>query len=327
MLQQSAHEIMGRPAQPRIPLLVIEQGQPVFEQQHMYVHAAARLLVDGLGEEGGGLALLGRQVLDDVFDDHGVVRHCGHVVQLHLDLHLARAAHLVVVVFHPDAPVLHHHAHVAAQVVAHVLGSRDVVAALVGHLIAIVTGGVQAVVPVRLPGVDAVAALSGSHLKTGAVEEIELELGSDHHAVGDAAFLHVFHSAEADVLWVLVEGPVPVLADGAYIAAHGQGGHRGEGIHVGGGRIRQKHHVALLDGRIAVVGAVEADAVGEGVLPEPLHRDGDVPPAAVDVRHLEVDHADLLFLAQVPDFRDFSRVLIHAANSFSSYRILYSREQ
>ena len=38
----------------------------------------------------------------------------------------------------------------------------------------------------------------------------------------------------------------------------------------------------------AVVGAVEADAVGEGVLPEPLHRDGDVPPAAVD--GYEVSH-------------------------------------
>lgn len=68
----------------------------------------------------------------------------------------------------------------AAQGIAHVLRGRDMIAALVGYLAAVVERGVQALVPVGLPGVDAIAALPGRHLEAGAVEEIELELGSDH---------------------------------------------------------------------------------------------------------------------------------------------------
>ena len=201
------------------------------------------------------------------------------------------------------------------------------VSALVRHFIAIVARRVQAVVPVRLSGVNAVAALSGRHLKAGAVKEVEFKFRPDDHSVRNSVIFHIMNRTQGHVFRVLVEGLIFALSYGAHIAAHGQGRDGGEGVHTGGIRVRKEHHVAFFNGGIAIVGAVEADAVGEGVLAETLHRNGDVPPAAVDVRHLEIDHADLLFLAQVPDFRDFSRVLIHAANSFSSYRILYSREQ
>ena len=319
MLQQPSHEIMSRPAQSRIALLVIEQRLPVLHKQHMYMHSAARLLIDGLGQERGCFSLFGRQILDNIFDNHGIVSHSGHVGQLHLDLHLAGASHLMVVVFHPDAPVLHHHAHSAAQVVSHILRRRHMIAPLVRHLVAVVSRTVQTVVPVRLSGVDSVSALSGRHLKAGAVKQIELEFRPYDHTVRNAALLHVLYRPKAHVLWILIKGLVLPLADGAYVSAHGQGGNLRKGIHIGRIRIRQEHHVAFLNGRVSVVGTVEADAVGEGILPEPFHRNGDMPPASIDISHLKIDHADLLFLTQPLDFLDF----VHTpAPSF--YSIFYA---
>ena len=157
------------------------------------MHAAARFLINGFGQEGGGFAFLCRQVFDNVLDDHGIVRHVGHVGKLNLNLHLAGSAYLVVVVLYADAPVLHHHAHTAAQIVSHVLGGRDMVAALVGDFIAVVARCVQAVIPVRLPGVDAVAALLGSDLKAGAVKEVEFEFRPYDHSVRYPGVFHIIY--------------------------------------------------------------------------------------------------------------------------------------
>ena len=270
----------------------------------MYVEAAARLFIDGFWQEGGRLAFPGCHVLDNVFDNHGVVGHDGHIRQLYLDLHLAGAAHLVVVVFYLDAPVFHLHADAASKVVAHILGRGDVVAA-VGHLVAVVAGRVQSAVPVRLSGVDAVSALFGRNLIAGGVEQIKFKLGSDHHLVSDAGLFHVIHGAQAHIFRVLVKGGVFSLTDDTDIAAHGQCGHIRKGVYIGGIRVWQKDHVALLNRSVPVVGTVEADPVDEDILIEPLHRYGDVAPASVDVGHFEVDHADLLLLTQFPDFCTF----------------------
>ncbi len=170
MLQQAANKVMGRTAQARIPIFIIKQGLPILEEQHMDMHAAARFLVNRLGQERGRLPLLGCHVLDNIFDNHCIIRHIRHVGELHLNLHLPRPTDLMMMVLYWDPPVLNHHADFAAQAVSHVKRSGDMVAAVIGHLEAVIPWGIQAAVPFCLPGVNPVAALLGRHLKTGAVK-------------------------------------------------------------------------------------------------------------------------------------------------------------
>ena len=90
--------------------------------------------------------------------------------------------------------------------VAHVLGSRDVVAALVGHLIAIVTGGVQAVVPVRLPGVCTIGQDGNrpfdqypKNVSLRAVEYMKESGIADRMVIGPEFEFYLFDSARFEV--------------------------------------------------------------------------------------------------------------------------------
>ena len=203
----------------------------------------------------------------------------------------------MVVVFHPNSPVFHHHAHPAAQVISHILGRRHMIPAFVRHFIAVIARRIQAVIPVRLPGINAVAALSGRHFEAGTVEKIEFEFRSDHHSVRNSAFLHIFNSTQTDIFRILVKRPVLPFSDSTYVTAHSQSRHLCKRVHIGGIRVWQKYHITLLNGCIAIIGTVKTDTIGKSIHAKPFHRNRDVSPASVDIRHLEVYHTDLLLLA------------------------------
>ena len=268
------------------------------------MQAASGLPIDGLGQEGSRFAFPRRHIFNYVFYDHGVVRHFRHIRQLHFDLHLAGAAHLVVVVFHLDPPFFHFHADAASQVVTHILRRGDMVAA-VGYFVTVVAGIVQGAVPVGLSGVDPISALSGGNLIAGVIEKIKFKLGTDDHLIRDSGLFHVVYGAQTYIFGVLVEGGVLIFTDYTDIAAHGECGDVCKGVHIGGVRVGQKHHIAFFNGSVPVVGAVETDSIDEDVRIKPLHRYGDVTPASVNVGHFEVDHADLILLTQFFDFCTF----------------------
>ena len=132
MLEQAAHEEVGRLAEVGVAVVVGEDGLAVFHQQHMDVHPAACLAVHRLGHQGGALAVFQGGVVDDIFDHHGGVGHFGHLTQLRLDLELAGGPHLGVVVLDGDAGGLHVHAHFAAALIGAVEGLGHVVVGLAG---------------------------------------------------------------------------------------------------------------------------------------------------------------------------------------------------
>ncbi len=302
MFQKAAHKIVGRPAQARVAVFIVKKRFSVFLQQHMHVHPAACLPVNRLGQEGSCLALPGRHILDNVLDDHGVVCHLRHIRQLHFNLHLPGTAYLVVMIFYPDPPIFHHHAHAAAQIVAHILGSRYMIASLIGNLIAVVARCAQVAVPLCLLRVDPVSASLWSDLKPGIVKEIKFKFRPDDHPVCNSLFLHVLQRPQAHVLGILVKGLVLPLPNGAHIAAHGQRWNFCEGIHISRFRIRQKYHITLLNRCIPVIGPVKPDSVDENILVKTLQRNGNVTPPPVNIRHFKIDHADPLLLAQLFDF-------------------------
>ena len=208
----------------------------------------------------------------------------------------------MVVVLHGHAPVGHLQADVVAQIVGGVLGQGGVVAVVVGDLIALGgTVGLLAGVPLRLGGVHLKGGLVGLVLKADAVEEIELELRADDHLVGDARLPHILLGPLGDRAGVLAEAAVLRLVDDHHVAGHGEGGDLCEGVQLGGAGVGDEDHVALFHRGVAKVGAVKADAVLERILAEALGGDGDVMPASLKIDGLEVDHADVLLLAQRED--------------------------
>ena len=167
----------------------------------------------------------------------------------------------------------------------------------IGHFIAIISRSVKAAVPIRLPGVNAVSALLRRNLIAHIVKKIKFKFRPDYHSVRNPGFFHIRYCTQADIFRILVKRPVPAFPNGAYIAAHGKGGDLCKGIYICSVRIGQKDHITLFHRRIPIIGTVKTNTIGKRIFPKALHRDCNVPPAAVNVRHLKINHANLLFFA------------------------------
>ena len=264
----------------------------------MDVHSAAGLAVDGLGHERGTLAVLEGGVVDDVLDEHGRVGHFAHLAELRLDLELARAADLGVVILDGDAGLLHAQAHLAAALVGAVERLGNVVVALPRDDDA---AAVDVAVPMRLLGVEAHADLVRRDLPGYIVEEIELKFRQNEHRVGDAGITHILLRCQHDVARILVERAVVGVVDDHGVAGHRQGGDLTEGVDLRGSGVGNKDHVALFDHGIAVVRGVEADAVGHGRFGKILGGNGHMAVLAVDIDHFEIDHLDALLTNELHD--------------------------
>ncbi len=167
------------------------------------------------------------------------------------------------------------------------------VAPFVRHLIAVIACRLQTAVPRSLPGIDPVSALLRPHRIPRAVKQIKLKLRPDQHPVRNARPAHVCLRAQTDIFGILVKGLILPFSDHAHVSAHGQRGDLRKGIHIGRFRIRQKNHVAFLNRRIAVIGAVKPDSLDKSIFPEPFHRNRNMPPPSVDIRHFKINHPNL----------------------------------
>ena len=126
----------------------------------------------------------------------------------------------------------------------------------------------------------------------------------DDHFVCDAGLPHVGHGPAGHVAGILGKGAVVGLLDHHHVSHKGQGGDLHIGVHNAGGQVRDEHHIAVVHHGIAVVGAVKADAVLHNALVQPLRRDGEMPPTAIQVRELEIHHSDTVLLNELPCLLD-----------------------
>ena len=262
------------------------------------MHSAACLTVDGLGHERGTLAVLEGGVVDDVLDEHGRVGHLAHLAELRLDLELARAADLGVVILDGDASLLHAQAHLAAALVGAVERLGNVVVALPRDDDA---AAVDVAVPMRLLRVEAHADLVRRDLPRHIVEEIEFKLGQNEHGVGNAAVTHILLRRAHDVARILIERTVGGIVDDHGIAGHRERRDLAERVDLRGVRVRDKDHIALFDHSVAIVRGVKADAVGHGRFGKILGGNGHMAVLAVDIDHFEIDHLDALLTNELHD--------------------------
>ena len=217
----------------------------------------------------------------------------GHFPQLHLNLHLAAAAYFRVVVLDSDPPVLQQHADPAPEILGDILGQCGVVPGFPGDLVPVVPRA-----PLGLTGVHPEPGSLRPGRVLHAIKDIEFVLRSHNHLVGNAQFLHIVNGPLGHVPRILVKGTVGGAVNDHHIPDHGQRGDLPKGVHCRGVQVGHKDHVAALNGRIAIIGTVKPNAVLHGVLVEPPHRNAEVPPPAINIGHLKVDHLYSFFLTQ-----------------------------
>ena len=274
--------------------LVEEQGLAVLPQGVVAVHARARGAEERLGHEGGGLARLPGDVLDDVLELHHVVARGEQGGEAVVDLLLAAGAHLVVGPLDGQPGLLADPHHLVAQV-RHLVGGGDrEVAALEGDLVALVAAGLLAPgVPRGLVGVDGVERALGGGVEAHGVEEVELGLRADVAGVGDAGGAQVVLRLGGDGAGVAREDLIGERVDDREVDDERLA--RAERIEERRRDIRDELHIRLVDGgEAADRGAVEHEAVGEGVGLERPRRDREVLHDAWKIAEAHIDELDPL---------------------------------
>ncbi len=259
----------------------------------MHMHAVARFVAHGFGHKRCGLAGLCRGILYYVFNGHGSVCHLGHFTKLNFYFKLSAAADFMMMVLYANAHILKHKAHAGAQVAGYILRLIYMISALMRRLVAVIVIRIAAV-PVRFLRVNCIAYAVRQGLIAYVIEYMELKFRPYNHLIRYARFLHICYGALCNVSWVLIKGAVVRPVYYHNIARHRERRHRGKRIEGGCSEIGYKHHVAVFNGRVAIVAAVKAYAVGQRVLGKPLLGDEYMAPAAVYVGHFEIYHLNII---------------------------------
>ena len=190
-----------------------------------------------------------------------------------------------------------------ADIEIQVKGLVDVVAP-VGAAMEAAVGRRVPGAPGRLAGFQGKAHAVGLHLIAQGVEHMVFVFRPDDHLVRDAGLLHVGHSPAGHIAGILGKGAVVGLLDHHHVPYEGQGGDLCIRVHNAGGQVWDEYHIAVVHHGIAVVGAVKADAVLHNALVQPLRRDGEMPPTAIQICELEIHHLDAVLLNELPCLLD-----------------------
>ena len=303
MLDDAADEVQGGIGQTGIAF-ASEGVLAILGDGHVHVHAGAVVAVQGLGHEGGGLAVGIGHVVHDVLQGLGLVGLLDQGVELHTDLVLASGRHFVVVDFHDQAHLFQGVAHGGTDFVVVIDRRYREVAALDARTVALVAGlEVGIGVPGSLLGEDLEHGAGDVRLELHFVEDEELGLRADEHGVADAGGLQVFLGSTGDTAGVALVG----LHGGGFddVADQDQGRLFGEGIQNGGAVVGQQDHVGSFDAFPAGDGgAVEHLAVGEEVFVQRVtRRHGDVLLLAFGVGEAQVYPLHVVFFDQLNSLR------------------------
>ena len=184
--------------------------------------------------------------------------------------------------------------HLAAHVLAAVLRRHREIAALGAHAVAEVAALDQRVrVDRQFVGVELEAGVVGIGPEAHVVEHEEFGFGAEKGGVADAGRLQIGFGLLGDAARVAVIG----LAGGGIenVADDDQRGSREERVHAGRGRVRHQRHVGFVDRLPAGDrGAVEHQAVGEGVFVDQRLVEGDVLPLAARIGEAQVHILDVV---------------------------------
>jgi hypothetical protein len=255
-----------------------EQVLAVLPDRLVHVHAAAVVADDGLGHEGGGLAVGVGHVVDHVLLQLHPVGALDQRAELGADLHLAGVGHLVVVHLDRDAQAFEDQAHLRAHVLEAVDRRHREVAALDGGTVPLLPCSYSLPVFQAASSESILTKQPDMSLRPAhAVEDEELGLRTEVGGVAQAGALHVGLGALGQRARIALVG----LAVGRVDHVAGQDQRRlfEERVDVGGVRVGHQQHVGGFDALPAGDRrAVEGVARGELVFIEVRHRHGRAAP-------------------------------------------------
>ncbi len=273
-----------------------EQVLAVLPHRLVDVHARTVVADDGLGHEGGRLAVGMGHVLHHVLLQLHPVGALQQRAELGTDFHLAGVRHLVVMHFDRNAERLEDQTHLGAHVLERVDRRRREVAALHrGPVAGVAVLVLLAGVPGPFLGLDLRETARHVVAPAHAVEHEELGFRAEERGVAQARGLHVGLGTLGQRPWVALVGLAVAGFD--HVAGQEQRRLLEERVDVGGVRVRHQQHVRSLDALPASDRRpVERVARTELVLIEMGHRHGHVLFLATGVGEAEIDELDFVFL-------------------------------
>ncbi|MCY1238557.1 hypothetical protein D9M72_513010 [compost metagenome] len=162
MAEQAADVPTAHLRRLRPTVLVIEEVLGVAPEALVAMHAARVVGKQGLGHEGGDLAVAARNVLADVLVHHHVVCHAHQWRKAHVNFILARRGDLMVMHLDLDAGLHQREYDFGADVLQRIAWRHGKVPALVALLVAEIAATIGAFVTARGPfafgGFDVVVA-------------------------------------------------------------------------------------------------------------------------------------------------------------------------
>ena len=282
------------------------------------MHARTVVTHDGLGHEGGGLAVTGSHVLNAVLEHQHFVSLTHQRAGADADLALAAGGDFVVVHFDDHAHLFQGIAHLGTDIVQRVDRGHGEVAALYAWTMTQV--GLLAIAAVAVPSagiaVDLVEAAVHLGLPLHIVEHEEFVFRSEQRVVSDAGGLQVGLGATRQrtrIALVTLHGGR--LDD---VAAQVQRGLVEERIEHGAAGVGQQNHVRLVDALPAGNrGAIEHLAFREQGLFHGVRGHRNVLFLAAGIAEAEVDPLDL-FLCD--DFQNICRCR-HSSSNRKCFRL------
>ena len=210
------------------------------------VHARTVVADDGLGHEGGGLAVGVGHVMNDVLGDLRPVGALHQRAELGADFQLAGARHFVVVHFDRHAHLFHQQAHFRAHVLERIDRGHGEVAALDrGTMAGVAAFEVQAGGPGGLFRLDLDEGARHVGVPGHAVEHEEFGFRTEVGGVAQARGLQVGFGALGQRARIAVIALQVRRFD--HVAGQDQRRLFAERIHVGGGQVGDEQHVRGFD--------------------------------------------------------------------------------
>ena len=303
VLDDAADVVQGKVGQTCIAVAG-KQVLAVFPDRLVHVHAGAVVANQGLGHEGGGLAVSVGHVVHHVLQQDGPVSALHQGAELGAQLVLAGARHFVVEHFDRDAQGFQDQRHFRAHVLRAVDRGHGEVAALDGGTVATVAAfELGAGVPGGFVFVDFEERARHVVGPTHAVKNEELGFRTEEGCIAQAGRLQVGFAALGDGAGVAVVG----LAVGRvqHVAAHEQRSLFVEGVDVRGVRIGHEQHVRSFNALPASDGrTIKGVAGAEFVFIKVRNRHGHVLLFAAGVREAEVNKFDFVLFHHFHDVGD-----------------------
>ena len=195
MFQETADIIPAKLAGESIAFGIEEEVFAIFPDALMHMHAGAVILEERLGHESGGIAILHRHILADIFVKQGLIGLPGQGIKADAELGLSGSGHLMMMGLDGDTALRHHLGYPGAQVLLAVGGwDREITFLIADTIAQVMAAFVFTGIPDAFFGIDKIIALMAILFEANIFKNEELQFRSKVTGIANAAFFEISFS-------------------------------------------------------------------------------------------------------------------------------------